>query len=383
MKRHATRAADERFMARAVALARRGLGRTHPNPSVGAVVVKRGRVVGEGFTAPAGGPHAEVRALAAAGAKAHGADLYVTLEPCAHYGRTPPCVSALLEVGLRRVVVAVVDPNPRVRGRSLRRLRAAGVDVSVGVGAAEADAVMAGYRSWIVRGRPIVTLKLAATLDGRIAAVSGDARWITGPAARRRAHELRNVHDAILVGAGTVRADDPELTCRIPGGRNPVRIVVSGVALDLPRRARIFDVATAPTWIVTPVGPDPERAAQLRRRGVQHIAVVGRRGQLAASALMRTLAARGITSLLVEGGADVAADLLRAGLVDRIAWFVAPSVLGGDALGAVGALGIGRASDARRLVDVEIERLGDDILVTGSPVSEKGRRPFASAWPPR
>src|SRR5215470_13913973 len=230
-----SRAADDaRHMARALELARRGLGRTHPNPSVGAVLVRGGRVVGEGFTAPVGGPHAEVRALAQAGDRARGADLYVTLEPCAHFGRTPPCVSALLPLGLRRVVIATVDPNPRVRGRSIRRLRAGGVVVSVGTGADEANAIMAGYRSHVLRGRPLVTLKLAATLDGRIAARTGDARWITGPAARRRAHELRNVHDAILVGAGTVRADDPQLTCRLRGGRNPIRVVVCGPDLDLP-----------------------------------------------------------------------------------------------------------------------------------------------------
>jgi diaminohydroxyphosphoribosylaminopyrimidine deaminase/5-amino-6-(5-phosphoribosylamino)uracil reductase len=370
-------------MARAVALARRGLGRTHPNPSVGAVLVRNGRVVGEGFTAPAGGPHAEVAALRAAGKRARGADLYVTLEPCAHFGRTPPCVDALLALGLRRVVVAAVDPNPKVRGRSLRRLRAAGVTVTVGVGAREAEAIMAGYRSCVLRRRPIVTLKLASSLDGRIAAGTGDARWITGPAARRRAHELRDVHDAILVGAGTVRADDPELTCRIPRGRNPVRIVVSGIRLDLPPRARVFDVRVAPTWVITPVGAEPAKAAALRRRGVELVPVIGRRGHLSASALMRTLAGRGITSLLVEGGAEIAADLLRADLVDRIVWFVAPSVLGGDGVAAVGALGIGRASDARRLVDVDVARAGDDVVVTGSPAPATGRRPFASAWPPR
>jgi len=347
------------------------------------VLVRNGRVVGEGFTAPAGGPHAEVAALRAAGTRARGADLYVTLEPCAHFGRTPPCVEALLPLGLRRVVVAAVDPNPKVRGRSLRRLRAAGVAVTVGVGAREAEAIMAGYRSCVLRRRPIVTLKLASSLDGRIAAGTGDARWITGAAARRRAHELRDVHDAILVGAGTVRADDPELTCRIPRGRNPIRIVVAGTKLDLPPRARLFDVRVAPTWVVTPVGVDPAKAAALRRRGVELVPVIGRRGHLSASALMRTLAGRGITSLLVEGGAAIAADLLRADLVDRIVWFVAPSVLGGDGVAAVGALGIGRASEARRLVDVEVERAGDDVVVTGSPAPATGRRPFASAWPPR
>jgi diaminohydroxyphosphoribosylaminopyrimidine deaminase/5-amino-6-(5-phosphoribosylamino)uracil reductase len=384
MSRRVPSAADDaRFMERALGLARRGLGRTHPNPPVGAVLVRGGRVVGEGYTAPAGGPHAEVRALAQAGARARGADLYVTLEPCAHFGRTPPCVSALLPLGLRRVVIATVDPNPRVHGRSVRRLRAAGVSVTVGVGADAAAALMAGYRSHVLRGRPLVTLKLAATLDGRIAARGGDARWITRAAARRHAHELRDVHDAVLVGAGTVRTDDPELTCRLPRGRNPVRVDVAGARVDLPRRARVFDVRAAPTWVVVPVGVDPTRAARLRARGVAVVAVPGRRGAIAPVALMRTLAARGITSILVEGGARVASDLLRAGMVDRIAWFVAPSLLGADGVAAVGPLGIRRAAAALRLTDVDVARIGPDVVLTVSPLPSRGRRPFASGWPPR
>ena len=382
-RRVAEPSADGRFMARALELARQGLGRTHPNPSVGAVLVRSGRVVGEGFTAPAGGPHAEVGALRAAGARAKGADLYVTLEPCAHVGRTPACVEALLPLGLRRVVIAAVDPNPRVRGRSIRRLRAAGVSVTVGVGEAEANAIMAGYRSTMLRGRPLVMLKLASTLDGRIASRTGDARWITGAAARRRAHELRDVHDAILVGASTVRADDPELTCRIPGGRDPVRVVVCGPRLDLPARARVLDVRTAPTLIVTAAGADPRRVAQLRRRGVAVAPIPGRRGNVSALALMRTLTARGITSVLVEGGATVAADLLHLGLVDRIAWFVAPSILGGDALPAVSGLGIDEVGAAIRLEHIDVARAGDDVLVTASVRPKDGGRPFASIWPPR
>jgi diaminohydroxyphosphoribosylaminopyrimidine deaminase / 5-amino-6-(5-phosphoribosylamino)uracil reductase len=378
---------DLRYMTRALELARQGLGRTHPNPSVGAVLVKNGRIVGEGFTAPAGGPHAEVRALRAAGARARGADLFVTLEPCAHVGRTPPCVDSLLPLDLRRVVVATVDPNPRVRGRSIRRLRTAGVTVVVGTGADEANAIMAGYRSHVLRGRPLVTLKLAATLDGRIAARTGDARWITGPAARRRAHELRNVHDAILVGAGTVRADDPELTCRIPRGRNPIRVVASGPALDLPPRAKILDVTAAPTWIVVPVGADPEKVRRLRARGVEVVAVPGKRGSISAAGLMKTLAARGVTSLLVEGGAMLAADLLALGLVDCVAWFVAPTILGGDGVPAVSSLGIDRVATAVRLGDVVVERVDPDVLILGSVLGSvrpaKGGPPFASSWPPR
>jgi diaminohydroxyphosphoribosylaminopyrimidine deaminase/5-amino-6-(5-phosphoribosylamino)uracil reductase len=370
-------------MARAVELAARGLGRTHPNPSVGAVFVRGGRIVGEGRTAPVGGPHAEVEALRAAGERARGADLYVTLEPCAHVGRTPPCVGALLPLGLRRVVVGVVDPNPKVRGRSLRRLRAAGVRVTVGVGEAEALATLAGYRSHVLRGRPLVTLKLASSLDGRIAARGGDARWITGPAARRRAHELRDVHDAVLVGAGTVRADDPALTCRIRGGHDPVRVILAGPELHLPAHARVLDVATAPTWVVTTAGAPASRLRSLCARGVEVVSVPGRGGTVPAGGLLRALAARGITSILVEGGARVAADLLRAGLVDRVVWFLAPSLVGADGVPAIAALGVDRARDALRLIDVQVVPLGDDVMLTASVRGPSGRRPFASTWPPR
>src|SRR5262247_406137 len=210
------RPTDAHFMGRALALGARGLGRTWPNPPVGAVLVRGGRVVGEGFHTRAGAPHAEIEALRAAGARARGAELFVTLEPCSHHGRTPPCVDALIPLGLRRVVVAMSDPNPRVRGRGLARLRRAGIRVTLGIGADEAHVLTAGYRSWVQRGRPLVILKLAVTLDGRIAAAGGDARWITGPPARRLSHGLRDVTDAVLVGAGTVRADDPRLTCRLP-----------------------------------------------------------------------------------------------------------------------------------------------------------------------
>jgi diaminohydroxyphosphoribosylaminopyrimidine deaminase / 5-amino-6-(5-phosphoribosylamino)uracil reductase len=370
-------------MARAVALAARALGRTHPNPAVGAVVVRGGRVVGEGFTAPVGGPHAEVTALRRAGARARGADLYVTLEPCPHFGRTPPCVDAVVAAGIRRVVVATVDPNRRVRGRGIHRLCAAGIAVDVGVGAAEATALLAGYRSLVLRGRPLVTLKLAATLDGRIATRTGDARWITGPAARRRGHALRNVHDAVLVGAGTVRTDAPRLTCRLRGGRNPVRVVVAGAALDLPRRAPVLDARAAPTWVVAPRSARRRAVAALRARGVDVLLLPARDGRIPFGRVVGALGARGITSVLVEGGARVAADAIASGVVDVVVWFVAPSLLGGDAVPAIGALGIGRARAALRLHDVRVARLGADLVLTASGRDARGSSPFASGWPAR
>src|SRR5262249_31426694 len=231
---------DQVWMRRALALAAGGLGRTCRNPRVGAVLVRGGRVVGEGFHARTGSPHAEINAIRAARGRVRGAELFVTLEPCTHHGRTPPCVEALLGLGLTRVVVAVADPNPRVRGRGIRQLRRSGIPVTVGIESAEAGEPLAGLRPRVLRGRPLGTLTLAVTVDGRIAASGGDARWITGAPARRMAHALRSVSDAVLVGAGTVRADDPRLTSRIEGGHDPLRVVVAGPALDLPPRARVL-----------------------------------------------------------------------------------------------------------------------------------------------
>jgi diaminohydroxyphosphoribosylaminopyrimidine deaminase / 5-amino-6-(5-phosphoribosylamino)uracil reductase len=361
----AARAEDARWMARALALAERGLGRTFPNPPVGAVLVRGGRVVGEGFHRRAGGPHAEVEALRAAGARARGATLYVTLEPCTHFGRTPPCVEALLPLRLRRVVVAIVDPNPRVRGRGIARLRRSGVPVTIGEGADDARRLIAGYAMRMLRGRPRVTLKLAATLDGRIASVTGDARWITGPAARRLAHALRDVSDAVLVGAATVRADDPRLTCRLPGGRDPLRIVLAGRRLDLPARAHVLAHGGPPTWIVAPRGASARRVAALRRRGVEVILLRAHRGRAPFAAVVRALGARGITSLLIEGGGTVATAAIRARVVDRLVLFLAPSLLGGDAVPLVGPLDVRRVRDAVRIERLAIARVGTDIVLEG------------------
>ena len=352
-------------MRRALDLASRGLGRTFPNPPVGAVLVRGGRVLGEGFHRRAGEPHAEIEALRAAGGRARGATLYVTLEPCTHFGRTPPCLDALLPLGLRRVVIAMADPNPRVRGRGIARLRRAGVPVVVGVGEGEARVLTAGYASRVLRGRPLVTLKLATTLDGRIAASTGAARWITGPAARRLAHGLRDISDAVLVGAGTVRADDPRLTCRLPGGRNPLRFVLTGKRLMLPRRARVLAGGGAPTCVVAPKGASAARVAALRRRGVEVLLLGGRGGRVPFAAVARALADRGITSLLIEGGGAVAAEALRARVVDRLVLFVAPALLGGDAVAAIGALGFRRVADAVRVEPLSVARIGPDVVIEG------------------
>ncbi len=352
-------------MGRALELAARGLGRTFPNPPVGAVLVRGGRVLGEGFHTRAGAPHAEIEAVKAARGRVRGATLYVTLEPCTHHGRTPPCVDALLALGLRRVVVAMIDPNPRVRGRGVARLRQAGIPVLVGPGAEEARLLTAGYRSRVLRGRPVVVLKLAATLDGRIAAAGGDARWITGPRTRRWAHALRDVTDAVLVGAGTVRTDDPRLTCRLPGGRNPVRVVLCGPRLALPSAARVLRTARAPTWVVAPVGAAPARVAALRRRGVEIVLVPGRRDRVSFARLVRALGARGLTTLLIEGGGTVAAEALRARVVDRLVLFLAPALLGGDAVPAIGSLGFTRVGRAVAVEGLAVGRIGRDLVLEG------------------
>jgi len=375
VRRSAGAAADARHMARALALAARGIGRTWPNPSVGAVFVRGGRVIAEGFTGTGGTPHGEIRAIAAARGSLRGATLYVTLEPCAHHGRTPPCVDALLTLGLRRVVVATIDPNPLVRGRSLRRLRAAGVAVTVGVGREEADVLLAGFRTRVTRGRPLVTLKLAASLDGRIATAGGDARWLTGPPARRLAHALRDVSDAVLVGSATVRADDPRLTCRLRGGHDPVRIVLASRDLQLPARAKLLARGGPPTWVVVPRDVDRRRAAALERRGVVVLRVAGR-GRPRVDAMLAALGARGLTTLLVEGGGTVAAALLRAAAVDRLVLFVAPILLGGDGVPAVGALGLRRVRDALPVAGLAVARVGDDLVLEGRIRHARRRRPL-------
>lgn len=353
--------------------ARRGLGRTSPNPAVGAVIVRGGRVVARGHHARAGGPHAEVVALRAAGAAARGADLYTTLEPCDHFGKTPPCSQAILEAGVGRVLVGSRDPNPLVQGRGMARLRAHGVEVVTDVLTAACDALNAAWFTYITAGRPHVTLKAAVTLDGRIAARTGDSRWVTGEEARAWVHRLRDRVDAVLVGAGTARADDPALTARLPGrrGRDPVRVVLD-TDLRLPADLRLFtERSPAPTLVA--------HASPRRRRlppRVELLRCARGPGGVDLRDLLGQLAARGITHLLVEGGAAVHARFLEEELVDEVAVLVAPKILGADGLPLTRGAGPARMSEALRLQGVQVERLGDDVLVTGRvPRADRGRRP--------
>ena len=360
-------ATDKRFMAMALDLAARGLGNVAPNPAVGCVIVRDGRVVGRGWTQPGGRPHAETEALSRAGPVAQGATAYVTLEPCSHHGHTPPCAEALAKAGVTRVVVATKDPDPRVDGRGISILQNAGIVVDIGVGAEAARRVNAGFISRSTRRRPLVTLKLATTLDGRIATHSGESHWITGEVSRAWSHRLRAGHDAVMVGSRTAIIDDPDLTCRLPGldTRQPVRVVVDS-RLRLPLTARLVATATkVPTWLVTVRRADPARVQAFRRAGVE-VMEVGEHpvGMIDPAQAFKGLAERGITRVLVEGGARLASSLFQADLVDRLEWFRAASVIGGDGVPAVEAFGVDHLTQRRQFRRIDIRFSGDDVLET-------------------
>jgi diaminohydroxyphosphoribosylaminopyrimidine deaminase/5-amino-6-(5-phosphoribosylamino)uracil reductase len=360
----------EEAMARALARARRASGRTFPNPPVGALVLRGARVLGEGETRPAGGPHAEIVALARARARhgaaaLRGATLVVTLEPCCHHGRTPPCTDAILAAGIRRVWVGQRDPNPLVGGRGLARLRRAGVSLRVGVLEAACREQHRGFLSVLERGRPWVALKLAATLDGRIATARGESRWISGPEARALVHCLRDRADAVMVGSGTACADDPELSVRRGARRlrTPLRLLVDS-GLRVPEGARLFrDAAAARTWLLTRRGHAAARLTRRTARGARALALPLLRGRLDLSRALAALAREGVTEVLVEGGAGLAAALLRAGLVDELHWFAAPSLLGAEARPALAELGVSRLAERIALDVQEVRPLGKDLYV--------------------
>jgi len=369
-----TRRLDHNYwMARALALARRGEGLTRPNPPVGAVIVRgskqdgQGFLVGQGWHHRSGTPHAEALALRDAGARARNATLYVTLEPCCTQGRTPPCTRAIIQTGIRRVVMAARDPNPRHNGRGIAILRKAGLEVIEGIGAPAARQLIAPFTRWIRTRRPYLALKLALSLDGKIADERGQSRWITGPAARRQVQAWRRSADAILVGAGTVKADDPSLLPRPPGGRRPWRVVVDTRG-SLPSDAKIFsDGRQAQTIVATTHRCPARRQAAWRSTGAQVWVLPGSRGGVSLTALMKKLGDLGCLHVLCEGGGGLAASLIRAGLVDEFRFFVAPRIIGGrKAPGAVGGAGW-PISVAPKLVFTECRRMGHDILIKAMP----------------
>lgn len=349
----------------ALGLARRGHGNVWPNPSVGCVVVRDGIVVGRGWTQPGGRPHAETEALARAGSASRGATAYVTLEPCAHHGRTPPCADAFVSAGVARVVVALQDPDPRVDGGGIARLRAAGIEVETGVCADQAAEVAAGFLLRIGAGRPQVTVKLATTLDGRIATGSGESRWITGEVARALGHGLRARCDAILVGAATAALDDPDLTCRLPGleSRSPVRVVVDGATPLPPTHKLVAGARDLPTIVLVAAGADAERRKAYTGAGAEIEEVPrGSDGRTDLAAALQALGARGITRLLVEGGGRTIASLMREDLVDRLVWFRAPRVIGGDGTPGIAELGLDSLDAAPEFVKLSARSAGEDTV---------------------
>ncbi len=356
---------DLQFMRAALTLAARGLGQVAPNPAVGCLLVNHGRVVGRGWTQPGGRPHAETEALKQAGKAAAGATAYVTLEPCAHHGKTPPCAEALVEAGVAGVVAAFEDPDTRVAGRGLSILRDAGIRVEVGLCRLQAERLNAGFLKRTRSGQPLVVLKLATSLDGRIATHSGHSQWITGPLARRRAHLLRSRADAVLVGSGTAVSDNPRLDVRLPGfpDRQPLRVVVDGrlrVPLTHDLVARAMEV---PTLLVTHDGNPPVRLAAYKEAGVDVVQVAtDSEGHVSLAATLSYLGERGVTRLLVEGGGHLAASLLRGNLVDRLAWFQAPLVIGGDGVAAVSGFGVDRLEQAPKFLQSAMAQLGRDRI---------------------
>lgn len=358
---------DEQYMRMALRLAEKAKGRTSPNPMVGAVVVKGGKIISRGFHRRAGEPHAEAKALSKAGKASRGATLYVTLEPCSHTDkRTPPCTPLVMQNGVKRVVVAMIDPNPRVSGNGIQLLQKAGIAVVTGVLEAEARKMNEAFIKHITTGMPFVLLKIAQTLDGKIATASGESKWITGERAREEGQRLRNVHDAILVGINTVLTDDPALTTRIPNGRDPIRVVVD-THLRIPLHAKVLkQKSQARTIVVTVAGASKSKIKKLQAVGAEVITVKSAQGRVDLRDLMRTLGKMDIMSVLIEGGAEINASALKAGIVDKVVIFVAPLLMTGkDSLCSLGGVSPIKLSHAIKLTSVTSRFVGQDLMITG------------------
>jgi len=355
-----------KMMRHALSLARRGQGKTSPNPAVGCVIVREGKVVGRGWHRKAGTPHAEVHALNEAGALAAGADVYVTLEPCSHFGKTPPCAKALIEAGVARVYVGMVDPNPLVSGKGIAMLREAGIAVETGFLEESCRQVNRPFIKWIQTRLPYVILKSALTLDGKTATISGDSKWITGDKSRREVHRLRGKLDAIMVGVGTVVKDDPQLTCRVPGGKDPLRVVVDS-QLRIPLHAALLSVKSEAKTLIATCSSDAARIEALTSRGAEVLLCRESEGRVDLADLFRRLGERGVQSILLEGGSHLAGAALRAGLIDRCMIFLAPKLVGGAGMGLFAGEGTALMADAIRLEGTTVKRVGEDILVEATP----------------
>jgi len=357
---------DDRFwMKRALRLAEKGRGRTSPNPVVGAVLVKDHRVLAEGYHVRAGEAHAEIVALQRAGAKARGATLYINLEPCTHYGKTPPCAPEVIRSGVKRVVIGMEDPNPLVKGRGIKSLRRAGLQVEVGVLEEESRRLNEAFCKYVVASEPFVILKLAATLDGKIATRRGEARWISSEASRRFVHRMRDQVDGVIVGVGTVLRDDPLLTARIQGARDPHRIILDS-HLRTPEEARVIRGTPAKTTIVTTGNAPRKKIERLEKRGVHLLTCSAEGDRIDLRSLLRRLGTMGMTSVMVEGGSRVSGSFLDQGLVDKLVLFFSPKVIGDpEALGMFGGKGVADLKDAIPVKDLRVRRIGGDILVEG------------------
>lgn len=352
---------DQYYMQVALRLAKRGLGSTSPNPAVGCVIVKNHSIIGQGVTGKGGRPHAEVLALNMAGAEAKDSTVYSTLEPCCHYGKTAPCTDVLIAAGVKRVVVAVKDTDKRVSGHGVAQLQSAGIEVTEGICAAEARELNAGFFSVVEKGRPLVTLKLATTLDGKIATSSGESKWITGETARHYGHLLRAQHDAIMVGVQTVISDDPDLSCRLPGleDRSPIRIIMDSHLRTPSKCTMVTTAKETPTWIMTgSEKPYGDAAVEVLKTKIDNS------GRIDASEALKLLAERGITRLMLEGGGTLASSLLKAGLVDNIVWFRAASVIGNDGISAVGNLNLQHLAESCRFTRQSVQLCGGDVVET-------------------
>lgn len=358
---------DERFMLRALELAEKGRGRTSPNPMVGAVIASGTETIGEGFHEFAGGPHAEINALESASADPAGATMYVTLEPCAHHGRTPPCAEKLVDAGISRVVISMADPNPLVNGAGARFLRENGIEVVSGIYSDIARRLNEAYAKWVTTGRPFVTLKMAMSLDGKVATRTGESKWISSEASREDVHRTRAASDAIMVGIGTVAHDNPQLTVRLAGEQSaPLRVVVDSLART-PLGCRVTDVAEAPTLVAVSNAAPEESVAALSELGAEVVRLEDA-GKVDLRGLLELLGSRDVTSVLVEGGPELTRAMWEAGLVDKMVFYFAPRVIAGcRAPGPVGGAGVARIEDAEELLIDTVCEVGPDFKVTAYP----------------
>ena len=355
-------------MKEALALAEKARGKTSPNPLVGALVVKDGNIIGRGYHQKAGGPHAEVFALEEAGANAKDATLYVTLEPCSHYGRTPPCTEKIIACGVKRVVAAMMDPNPKVAGRGLQQLRQAGIEVEVGLCEEEAKRLNEVFLKYISTGKPFVILKTGMSLDGKIATRTGDSRWITNEKSRAYVHQIRNQVDAIMVGIGTILKDDPQLTTRLPNGQgsDPVRVIVDSSA-QIPVSCKVLNQeSSAETIIATTTKASPEKLSLLSAKGARILVIEEKNGHVNMHKLMEELGKLEITSLLVEGGSSINGAVIRDKLVDKVFFFIAPKIIGGEkAPSPIGGIGVETMKEVIKLKDYQMRPIDSDFLVEG------------------